>query len=88
MGTSPSRPLRLFLLCYHFPPMADTDPRVIPVTSTSGTVWRRYFGSSHAGGLNAVLADGSVRFISFTVDPLVFMRACVADDGAAIPGSF
>jgi hypothetical protein len=24
MGTSPSRPLRLFLLCYHFPPMGTT----------------------------------------------------------------
>ena len=74
---------------YHFPPKADTDPKIIvtglphPTTGvvvTSG-VWRRYFGSSHTGGLNATFADGSVRFIRFSVDPLTFMYACVADDG-------
>ena len=73
---------------YHFPPKADTDPIAwynggpSPNGGThSGTVWRRYFGSSHTGGLNAVFADGSVRFIRFGVDPVAFMRACVADDG-------
>ena len=66
---------------YHFPPLADTDPRAIVTSSTGGTVWRRYFGSSHSGGLNAVFADGSVRFIRFNLDPVQFMRACVADDG-------
>ena len=44
-------------------------------------MWRRYFGSSHTGGLNAVFADGSVRFIRFGIDPVAFMRAGVADDG-------
>jgi len=72
---------------WHFPPLADTDPRAIVVNRTGDTVWRRYFGSSHAGGLNAVFADGSVRFISFTVNPLVFMRVCVADDGQAFDAS-
>lgn len=48
-------------------------------------MWRRYFGSSHPGGLNAVYGDGSVRFAAFTVDPLVWMRACVIDDGQAAP---
>jgi prepilin-type N-terminal cleavage/methylation domain-containing protein/prepilin-type processing-associated H-X9-DG protein len=66
---------------YHFPPMHDTDPRAIVTSSSGDTVWRRYFGSSHTSGLNAVFADGSVRFISFSVNPIVFMRACVADDG-------
>ncbi len=69
---------------YHFPPLADTDPRAIVVNSTGGTVWRRYFGSSHTGGLNAVLADGSVRFIRFNVDPIQFMWTCVADDGQPV----
>jgi prepilin-type N-terminal cleavage/methylation domain-containing protein/prepilin-type processing-associated H-X9-DG protein len=66
---------------YHFPPLHDLDARAIVTTSSGGTVWRRYFGSSHTGGLNAVFADGSVRFIRFSVDPVVFMRACIADDG-------
>ena len=77
---------------YHFPPRSDTDPKIIvtglpnpldgsPVT---GNVWRRYFGSSHTGGLNAVFADGAVRFVRFQVDPVVWMRACVADDGGVL----
>ena len=71
---------------FHFPPKSDTDPS-IKLTGSPGNpadgsnVWRRYFGSSHTGGMNAVLGDGSVRFISFNVNPLSFMRACVIDDG-------
>ncbi len=72
---------------YHFPPMADTDSRAIVIGPTGDNVWRRYFGSAHSGGINAVLADGSVRFIRFNVNPLVFMRACVADDGVAFDAS-
>lgn len=71
---------------YHFPPLSDRDKRVLvtgtPSNPTNGsTVWRRYFGSSHAGGLNAVFGDGSVKFASFTVDAVAWMRACVIDDG-------
>ncbi len=45
------------------------------------TQWHPYFGSSHNGGINACLADGSVRFIPFTVDQEVFRRVSLADDG-------
>jgi prepilin-type N-terminal cleavage/methylation domain-containing protein/prepilin-type processing-associated H-X9-DG protein len=73
---------------YHFPPLPDQDRRVIVTGSASNpndgsTVWRRYFGSSHPGGLNAVFGDGSVRFTSFNVDAIAWMRACVIDDGDA-----
>lgn len=74
------------VLRWHFPPMADSDPRVIPVNSSGGTVWRRYFGSSHPGGLNSVFGDGSVRFASFNVDATVWMNACVIDDGQVSVG--
>jgi prepilin-type N-terminal cleavage/methylation domain-containing protein/prepilin-type processing-associated H-X9-DG protein len=73
---------------YHFPPMSDTDPRAFyrggpnPAGGTfTGTVWRRYFGSSHSGGLNAVFGDGSVKFIRFSVDPATWMYVIVVDDG-------
>src|SRR5262245_30373840 len=76
---------------YHFPPKSDTDPNIVvpglpnPLDPNhaivTGTVWRRYFGSSHSGGLNAVFGDGAVRFVRFNVDPVTFMRMCVADDG-------
>ncbi len=68
---------------WHFRPRPDSEAEktaLFPGT-TNGTVWRRYFGSSHSGGINAVFADGSVKFISFSVDPVAFMYACVADDG-------
>jgi hypothetical protein len=56
------------------------------VANPTGTdnVWRRYFGSSHAAGLNAVYGDGSVRFSGFSVDPLVWMYSNVIDDGQVI----
>jgi prepilin-type processing-associated H-X9-DG protein len=69
---------------YHFPPKSDTDPSIIVVGQPgdpAANTWRRYFGSSHTGGLNAVFADGSVKFVKFNVDPVVWMYAIVADDG-------
>jgi len=74
------------VLRYHFPPKSDLD-KTLPATGTvgnfngAGTVWRRYFGSSHAGGLNAVYGDGSVHFAPFSVDATVWMYLCVIDDG-------
>jgi len=74
------------VLRWHFPPKSDFDKTILvegtPTNPTgTGTVWRRYFGSSHAGGLNATYADGSVRFASFNVDAKVWMYQCVIDDG-------
>jgi prepilin-type N-terminal cleavage/methylation domain-containing protein/prepilin-type processing-associated H-X9-DG protein len=39
------------------------------------------FGSSHPGGLNIVLCDGSVRFVGFQVNKLVFHRMGYRLDG-------
>lgn len=77
------------VLRYHFPPKSDLD-KTLPATGRPssfngpGTVWRRYFGSSHAGGLNAVYGDGSVHFAPFNVDAVVWMNLCVIDDGNAV----
>ena len=72
---------------YHFPPKSDTDPTNFPLNKDGTNAWRRYFGSAHTGGLNAVMGDGSVRFVRFNVDPISWMRVCVIDDGQVIDGS-
>ena len=42
------------------------------------------FGSSHQQGIVAALADGSVRFISYSVAPLNFKNLCVRNDGQTV----
>jgi hypothetical protein len=50
------------------------------------------FGSAHAAGFNAVFVDGSVHFISYTIqsnntppDPLgVWQRICIRNDGLPV----
>ncbi len=43
-----------------------------PLPDSFGGTGRKLFGSSHPGGFNAVLADGSVRSIAYTIDVTVF----------------
>lgn len=44
----------------------------------------RLFGSSHLGGLNALLADGSVRVISYEIDTQIFQNLGDIVDGEAL----
>ncbi len=48
--------------------------------STATTASQR-FGSSHDAGCNFALADGSIRTVTYTVNPDVFQRACQRNDG-------
>jgi prepilin-type N-terminal cleavage/methylation domain-containing protein/prepilin-type processing-associated H-X9-DG protein len=50
---------------------------------SSGSIWNQQFGSSHTGGVNTLLADGSVRFVQFSVDPVVWAAACSRNGGEA-----
>lgn len=73
---------------WHFPPISNK--RVEPLfiaTPTGGSIWRRMFGSSHAGGINATMGDGSVRLYSFNIDANTWRQLCVIDDGEVINGS-
>jgi prepilin-type N-terminal cleavage/methylation domain-containing protein/prepilin-type processing-associated H-X9-DG protein len=42
------------------------------------------FGSSHTGGLNACLADGSVRFVRFSVSAATWQSLSIRNDGVPI----
>ncbi len=70
-------------LRWHFPPQADSK---LPPYMNDGvsTPWRRFFGGPHAGGINALFADGSVHFLKFTINALTFKNLIVADDGGII----
>jgi prepilin-type N-terminal cleavage/methylation domain-containing protein len=46
------------------------------------------FGSSHVGGINALLADGSVRSISFTISKLTFRLLGDEEDGQPLPSDW
>jgi len=61
-------------------PQPDTDAP----NPTSGAVWNQQFGSSHSGGMNAVFADGSVRFVRFGVDPVMWAATCSRDGGETV----
>jgi prepilin-type N-terminal cleavage/methylation domain-containing protein/prepilin-type processing-associated H-X9-DG protein len=73
---------------FHFVPIPDAQAPSLKGfcdtpsnPNTGGTLWRRMFGSSHSGGINVVLGDGSVRFVKFSVNPSAFRKLAVIDDG-------
>ena len=42
------------------------------------------FGSSHTGGFNALLADGSVHFLSQTIDMKTYQHLGCRNDGQVL----
>jgi prepilin-type N-terminal cleavage/methylation domain-containing protein len=59
--------------------------RPIPDSRGSPYGWDGYmFGSAHSAGINAVLADGSVRMISYSIDPAMFNFLGHRADGAVV----
>src|SRR5262249_16258063 len=46
------------------------------------------FGSSHTGGINALLADGSVRSISFAISKRTFSLLGSINDGQPLPSDW
>ena len=71
---------------FHFPPRHDSKTHGVGPGTPAGPNWPRYFGSAHAGGLNAASVDGSVRFFGFSVDANTWRLLCVIDDGEVLSG--
>jgi prepilin-type N-terminal cleavage/methylation domain-containing protein/prepilin-type processing-associated H-X9-DG protein len=46
-----------------------------PLQDKPGYVDTNRFGSAHAAGINMLMCDGSVQFVSYAVDAAVFLRA-------------
>ncbi len=61
------------------PPIPDSQAPV-----GNDPFWPQRFGSSHTGGFNAAMADGSVRSISYSIEPETFRRLCVRNDGLPV----
>jgi len=56
-------------------------------TASDPYVGSNYFGSAHVGMMNAALCDGSVRAISYSINPEMFRRLCVRNDKQPIDWS-
>jgi len=81
---------------YGIPPISDinatksvggTWTTIVDKGGVSWGQWHPFFGSSHPGGTNFCLADGSVRLISETIDDETFRRLSLTNDAETI-GSF
>lgn len=58
-----------------------------PLQDQSGVYADRNFGSAHSAGLNMSFCDGSVRFISYSIDPYIHELLGNRHDGKPIDGN-
>ena len=68
--------------------MRKTSRRPLPDYQADDGDGGGLFGSSHSGGLNIVLADGSVRFISYAISQRTFLLLGNVSDGQVLPNDF
>ena len=55
-----------------------------PLQDTPGLNDYSGFGNAHSGGLNMSLCDGSVRWVSYTIDPDIYRRLGNREDGLPV----
>jgi len=69
-------------------PRTPQPDRDAPCTTNGAgarqTIWNQQFGSSHPGGMNAVMGDGSVRSVNYTVSPAVWSAVCSRNGGEVL----
>jgi prepilin-type N-terminal cleavage/methylation domain-containing protein len=56
----------------------------VPIQDTPGTDYWCYFGSAHPESFNMSFCDGTVRPVSYSIDPETFRRMCGRNDGLPI----
>ncbi|NQT36096.1 MAG: DUF1559 domain-containing protein [Planctomycetes bacterium] len=59
----------------------------VPMQDRAGVEQSERFGSAHASGFNAALCDGSVRSISYSIEPEIHRRLGNRKDGEVVDGS-
>lgn len=62
-----------------------TDLVPLPDSSNGSNWGEQRFGSSHSGVFVVAMADGSVRGISYSIQPTVFLNLGIHNDGNVIP---
>jgi prepilin-type N-terminal cleavage/methylation domain-containing protein/prepilin-type processing-associated H-X9-DG protein len=67
--------------------IAESGKGWIPMPDTPGLQFTYAFGSPHSGGWNAVFCDGSVHFITYSLDPFIHRYLGNRGDGQAIDDS-
>jgi prepilin-type N-terminal cleavage/methylation domain-containing protein/prepilin-type processing-associated H-X9-DG protein len=67
-------------------PRPDSEaPQVVDGAGAVKGIWNQQFGSSHSGGVNVVMCDGSVRNVSFSVNAAAWAAACSRNGGETLP---
>ncbi len=56
--------------------------------SSGTTFWSERFGGSHPGGFNAVLGEGTVRFITYNLPAPTWQALCLIRDGQSVSLDF
>jgi prepilin-type processing-associated H-X9-DG protein len=56
-------------------------PYVVNASGGHVTIWNQQFGSSHPSGMNALMADGSVRIVRYGIDPAIWAAVCTRNGG-------
>ncbi len=60
----------------------DRTPRPnLDAPNGPSTIWNESFGSPHSSGLNALMADGSVHMVAFSIDPTVWSAVGTRNGG-------
>jgi prepilin-type N-terminal cleavage/methylation domain-containing protein/prepilin-type processing-associated H-X9-DG protein len=66
------------------PHFDNEAPQVVDSSGATVTIWNQQFGSSHVGGMNTVMCDGSVRVVKYSVDANAWAAACSRNGGEVL----